>query len=444
MVAENARLSLADLEIFDSKAPAGKKDRRFCCPICGTSKPLDEEHRSLSVNVETGAWQCHRCKATGLILEKQKRSHDYQDSPRRRQRAALDAAFGLHPSRSKPNAPDPDKQENLQAQLKGIRSFTGSPAEKYLLSRGIPSEVAKAARVKYSPKWGGGIFQTKTGIAATSGIGPAAVFYTFDREGNCVAAFGRSIEGSEKRTYGNRSLGVFSTAGAFECDLPIITEAPIDSLSFAACGFPSIALGGLSFPEWLPEMMIGKTVLIAFDSDQPGTPAAREVGKAVQKLASAIRMQGGSPKRLKPLVGKDWNDVLRDRGAEALTEWLQAELSAIAPKSTDEIEALKDVFDIQNEDDALHFGQDTCIHEDPIRSTSADPAEIEALAAAIREALADRSLPIQIRPGENIVDLDLYAMSEARAFLHRSSMMSRAARERLQLLGIDGGSSPCS
>jgi hypothetical protein len=39
-------LELADLERFDGRAPAGRVERRFCCPNCGGDKPLDAAHRS--------------------------------------------------------------------------------------------------------------------------------------------------------------------------------------------------------------------------------------------------------------------------------------------------------------------------------------------------------------------------------------------------------------
>ena len=64
-------LSLADLEAFDPGAREGHRERRFCCPLPACAgKRVDPAHRSLSVNVQTGAWTCHRCGAKGCLRER--------------------------------------------------------------------------------------------------------------------------------------------------------------------------------------------------------------------------------------------------------------------------------------------------------------------------------------------------------------------------------------
>ena len=63
-------LTLSQLEAFDPRAPgkAGSQ-RRFLCPLCGEAKPRDSAHRSLSANLQNGAWTCFRCGATGKLKE---------------------------------------------------------------------------------------------------------------------------------------------------------------------------------------------------------------------------------------------------------------------------------------------------------------------------------------------------------------------------------------
>jgi transcription elongation factor Elf1 len=63
------RLSLAKLETFDPEGRKGGKQWRFCCPLCGCKKPVNAGHRSVAVNSETGAYLCHRCGASGLLVE---------------------------------------------------------------------------------------------------------------------------------------------------------------------------------------------------------------------------------------------------------------------------------------------------------------------------------------------------------------------------------------
>ncbi len=62
-------LSLAELEAYDPRAPfRGGKERRFCCPLPACAeKRIDAAHRSLTANVETGAWHWWRCGAAGKL-----------------------------------------------------------------------------------------------------------------------------------------------------------------------------------------------------------------------------------------------------------------------------------------------------------------------------------------------------------------------------------------
>lgn len=65
-------LSLADLEANDPHAPDAKADgeQDFLCPMPACADHQNPgQHRSLSANVRTGAWKCHRCGSTGLLAE---------------------------------------------------------------------------------------------------------------------------------------------------------------------------------------------------------------------------------------------------------------------------------------------------------------------------------------------------------------------------------------
>src|SRR5262245_40113504 len=97
-------LSLADLEAFDRGAPDGYIERRFLCPLCGEDKTRDAGHRSLTVRLRDGVWNCHRCQAAGKLRE------FWEERPalsrRDRARAGLRRAFG-RPSPPRAPAPSP-------------------------------------------------------------------------------------------------------------------------------------------------------------------------------------------------------------------------------------------------------------------------------------------------------------------------------------------------
>lgn len=89
-------LSLQELEAFDPRALQGGGEGRFLCPLCGQGKPKDAAHRSLTMNVRNGAWQCFRCAARGKLREMW---DERLLLPRReRARTALKAAFALDPA----------------------------------------------------------------------------------------------------------------------------------------------------------------------------------------------------------------------------------------------------------------------------------------------------------------------------------------------------------
>lgn len=63
-------LSLAELQAYDRGTVSNGGESRFCCPLPACSdKPIDASHRSITVNVESGAWICFRCDAHGLLRE---------------------------------------------------------------------------------------------------------------------------------------------------------------------------------------------------------------------------------------------------------------------------------------------------------------------------------------------------------------------------------------
>jgi len=63
---------------------------------------------------------------------------------------------------------------------------------------------------------------------------------------------------------------------------------------------------------------------------------------------------------------------------------------------------------------------------------------VQGLVDLIQGELKDRPLPIAIRPGESVVDVGVYARSEARTVFRGCGLAAGAARARLWYLGIAG------
>lgn len=324
-------LSLAELTAYDPH-----EGGRRLCPLCGDGKPRDSAHRSLSFDAQTGLWKCFRCGESGKLREFWENKDNYQP-PRQRARAKLRATFDLpSPVPPSPNGPiatppssladesrsispnetvDAPRQAIQQANWADAQPLAGTAGEKYLQRRGVPLEVALAAEVRFASAW----FNH-----------PSVVFPIKNRQNEVIAAQGRAVRGAAKLTSGPKRNGIFFAPAlkshAANSDdvfrpldrvLPavILTEAPIDALSLAVCGFPALALCGTSGPDWLHIVCGLRRVLLAFDADEAGDQAAIAIYER-------LRFFGSKCERLPPPEGKDWNECLLKFGSAALTDWL--------------------------------------------------------------------------------------------------------------------------
>jgi len=317
-------LSLAELQAHDPDAHGSHTgERRYLCPLPGvcSDKQDPHRHRTLSVNMATGEWHCHRCGTGGLLSE------HWQDRPRmsrgERGRRHLRQVCGLPPAPIVKQAPNADmaapiaataataerKAQDWRRHLDGLRPLPDTPGAEYLARRGIPAELARAAGARYSLDWYGR---------------PAVVFPVRDLEGRLVAAQGRHTDGRDDpkaRSAGPIGAGLFSTPDALDADPVILAEAPIDALSLAAAGYPAVALCGTAPRPWMPPVLSWRRVLLAFDADEAGDKAAAE-------WTAALRY-GTRCERLRPEGAKDWNALLLAAGPDALR-------AALAPAITPE------------------------------------------------------------------------------------------------------------
>lgn len=307
-------LSLADLEQYDPHAPHRKRERRFLCPECGDGKPRDRAHRSLCVDTHTGAWICHRCQAKGLLKD------FWTDKPkqtrRERTRVALTRAFALPPQDGEVGKRDEDTVKDWIVMWGASQPLEGTPGTAYLEGRGIPEDVAHEAGVRYSAQWYGR---------------PAVLFPMYDKAGSLVALNGRFIDGRtdpKTQTAGSKSLGLFATPGALSAPVIAVCEGPVDALALWLCGVASVALVGVSWPEWLPLKLAFQPVLIATDADQSGDAAA-------VKLTADLKSRAARPFRLRPRGVNDWGEMLERRGVE----FLRPHLAPFSEAADDELRA---------------------------------------------------------------------------------------------------------
>ena len=291
-------LTLVELELCDPRSRTGRSQRRFVCTLFGSDKPRDAAHRSLSLNVQTGRWICHRCGERGLLNE-----FSAITQSRAMQLATL---IGLYRNASR----CPENSFDWKKAWEKSANLSDSPGAAYLQQRGVPLALARFAGARYSPRW----YRR-----------PAVLFPIRDQDGTLVAVSGRFI--SERNalktmTGGTKSLGVFSTPGALKSRVIAVVEGPMDGLSLAFCHLPAVAMMGTSWPDWLLEAIVGKQVLIATDADAAGDDVAG-------RLVEALSADTPHLLRLRPPIGKDWNDVLRQLGRKQAQDFIRKRIAEV-------------------------------------------------------------------------------------------------------------------
>ncbi len=300
-------LTLLEIDAFDPNGPPNRK----CCPLCGQHKPKDAVHRSLSLDRASGVWNCFRCGHGGKVKEAWKTGTPAPLTVKAVRQQKLQSAFGL-PGAVPPGAigeqnpqteqgrggEDPPKFDWRSA-WEVAPPLEGTGGEQYLSRRCIPCSVASLAGARFCVNWHGH---------------PSLLFPIRDRGKELVAVQGRAVRGHAKITHGPKKEGAFFAPVLFngeqsfdplDAKAPaiILTEAPIDALSVATCGFPALALCGTSGPSWLHLACGLRRVLLAFDADDPGDRAARHI-------EHLLHPYGVNCERLQPQGFKDWNEWL--------------------------------------------------------------------------------------------------------------------------------------
>jgi DNA primase len=423
-------LSLAELESFDAQAKRHGSERRFLCPVCGSGKPRDDAHRSFSVNTDTGAFICHRCKTIGLLKDNWTKQ---TFTPRKvRAAAAMSRFFGLEalptPTPEQKNASESDlskaqiKLERLQREMKRYQAaFEGSPAQDYLHSRGITAATAKAFGCGYAAAFEH--WEDKTGHWHLTGTDRRVVFPITDPEGSVLAIHGRSIDpefiDTPKKTKGSRKEALFQTANAFDADILFLCEGPADAMALHECGFSAVASVATSIPTWLPNRLAFRKVMVALDADETGDRDA-------EKHINELRAHGARAVRLRPAGGKDWNDVLLKIGMPELRRFVEEKIAAVYPDYELLIEPepqadpviIEDVFDCENESGqrvidylfaaAAKYGDDFLLTTPTIYAYETECTLVEGVSKHSKGDLTDAALKML---AEQFVGAHLHANS---------------------------------
>jgi len=304
-------VSLADLNNHDGRSFAASGKRRFMCPFsldC-LGKSVKNEHRSLTVDTQTGQFYCHRCTAGKGSLLNEFKTHnpkrewlppdEYRAMKKTEKAAAAQHARERKQREAEETLDAIGKARKMYEEALSLDVSEAKPGVDYLRSRGLGPLFSLLSGVRFHPTW--------------YGRGPALVF-PMRRNEAIVAADARYIDPAmtlKCQAVGPKRLGVFATVEAFRQPWAVIVESPIDALSLAEAAVPAIAVCGVQRNtigqlEWLSSMFAGKPVWLGFDADDAGEETAHAIAPAFAAYGSRV-LQLRPPKQ----AGiKDWNDLI--------------------------------------------------------------------------------------------------------------------------------------
>jgi DNA primase len=288
---------------------------------------------SLSVDREKGLYHCFGCGESGdafALVEKMK-GVGFREALK-----YLQSFAGSMPQSDKPKfdaqkadskVAEPAKDVHPELTLTTVtdhyhkRFRETAEGHVYLEKRGIKSpELMQRFKIGYAD---GSIVSMVSngqkgklkilGILTESGrelFGGCLTFPILDEADHSVGLYARRIEERSKLKHlylPGRHHGVFNRKASQAFDEIILTECIIDALSLIALGLENVqaCYGVHGFTDEHLEILKAdrvKTVVVAFDNDEPGR-------KASEDLTHRLAAEGFSVKRVFP-AAKDWNEDL--------------------------------------------------------------------------------------------------------------------------------------
>lgn len=291
---------------------AHKGNKKVFCPQCHASRH-DKRDKSLSVNLETGEFNCHYCGFSGCVAEREPWERDrpwHNYAPIRRE---------------KPVYKMPTPKPSAQLEPRALAWFKG---------RGISEDTVRGMKISEGQEW----MPQKQGLANTiqfnyyhNGVLVNTKFRTGDK---CF----KLVSGAELLPY-----NIDAIKGEKEC---IITEGEMDALSFYECGrhdvvsVPNGANANLSYlDDYIEEYFDDKeTIYIASDTDTKGVLLRDELLRRFGIERCRVLEYGDGC--------KDANEHLMKYGRESL-------LQCLAEAQEIKVEGVFTVSDFEESLDAL-------------------------------------------------------------------------------------------
>lgn len=288
-------MSKIDFHAYGIEIPYGRTSGKIkmFCPQCHETR-TNKRDKSLSVNIDTGMFNCHYCGFAGCAVV-----HDEQEKKEWMQRQPWYNPRPLKRQKPEYKKPKPTGHATLSDRL--LKWFAG---------RGISADTLEAFRITEGEEW----MPQKNGKINT-------VQFNYYRGGQLINTKFRTGDKYFKMCSGAELLPyhIDGIRGEKEC---IITEGEIDALSFAECGrmdvvsVPNGANANLSYlDDYIEEYFEDKeTIYIASDTDTKGVLLRDELLRRFGAERCRVVEYGDGC--------KDANEHLQKYGKESLLKCL--------------------------------------------------------------------------------------------------------------------------
>ena len=259
----------------------------------------DSKHH-LSINTETGLWQCFKSKESGNFIQLMSlvESVSYDEASRRIRKKLLDTPESLFISPKRNRQKDISGNKSVQDELKNFKELDLSTSQ----TSSIPENLAKQFIRKRS------LGHQKFYIA-TSGKYVNRIIIPYEIDGELIYFQGRQLtfQGMKYLNPTAREHGVKSSDVLFPFDesedYVVVTEGPLDAITLQGVGVNATSIQGSMLSYSQVEQLKGKNIILSFDNDDAGKHGFEKAVKMLKNRNCATPYVVSPPERY-----KDWND----------------------------------------------------------------------------------------------------------------------------------------
>ena len=247
---------------------------------------------SCSINLTSGAWNCHGCGAHGgaydaaLAIGHTPRSamelliaHGLAEP-----RAREDSGSGSATTSPRPQARPAPARPNSRSEL------AWNEADVRMCAETLDANGRMIRRLMLERAWGvRAIRELGVGFDGARITIPVRSAQGLLRGVLRYQPFGR--RDPKMRSVPGTRLGLVPHPTYESSQHVILVEGPPDMLAARSCGLPAIATPGTSAwkPSWA-QLLAGKRVTIVMDCDEPGRRAANEIATSLTRVAEAVNL----------------------------------------------------------------------------------------------------------------------------------------------------------